>query len=97
MFRFEDMLIHGPKVMKIIADCTGTTVPDVYSLQTQSAKGHGSGTGFLKAIFKTGNATARTNQMTADDIQFAAENLDAELMKTFLYSIPPTSTITTKE
>jgi len=89
MVRFEDMLVHGPALMRSIANCTGATVPAEFSHQTKSAKGHGSHTTFLKALMKTGDAGARTKQMTRDDIRFSNEHLDDELMRLFRYSRPP--------
>jgi hypothetical protein len=86
--RFEDMLIHGPTIMKNIADCAGVTTPDVFQYQTGSAKGHGSGTTFLKALEKTGDPIKRKARMTKDDLEYAKEHLDSNLMKVFQYSHP---------
>jgi len=86
--RFEDMLLHGPEVMKIIANCTGAQVPEKFFHQTKSAKGHGSHTDFLKAIFKTANPDLRISQLTEADLDYAATHLDKDLMRIFQYKVP---------
>lgn len=88
MVRFEDMLFHGPVMMKKIAECVGAETPLEWKPQTKSAKGHGSGTDFLKAVQKTGDAAHRVMNLTPEDLQFAAENLDRQLLEIFRYQIP---------
>lgn len=89
MVRFEDMVFHGPAMMKKIAECAGVDVPEEFSYQTKSSKSHGSGTTFLKAIVKTGDVQNRVKRMSLDDLQFAAAHLDKELLDVFQYKLPP--------
>ncbi|GKY92989.1 hypothetical protein MPSEU_000267500 [Mayamaea pseudoterrestris] len=91
IFRFEDMILHAPTIMKIIADCAGTTVPDAFTFQSGSSKSHGSGTTFLKVVEKTGDAALRVARMSTEDLIYAKEHLDENLMRIFQYSYPPMS------
>jgi hypothetical protein len=75
--------------MKQISDCMGVDFDvKTFKYQTKSAKGHGSGTDFLHAILKSGNETARKKGMTEPDLKFAAQHLDADLMRIFQYQSP---------
>ena len=86
--RFEDMLLMPQILLKHIAECVGVEPTDHFKYQTGSAKGHGSHANFLKAILKTADAERRVEGLTKDDILFAQEHLDAELMKAFRYHVP---------
>jgi hypothetical protein len=87
--RFEDLLFQAPAVMKQISDCMGVDFNmSTFKYQTKSAKGHGSHTDFLHAIIKSGNETARKKGMTEADLKFAAQQLDADLMRIFQYQAP---------
>ena len=88
MVRFEDMLLLPTQVLQRVADCAGTKVADVISYQTGSAKGHGSHTTFLKAIQKTGDPERRRAGMTPQDLAYAREHLDPELLQQFHYQVP---------
>lgn len=85
--RFEDMLWQADFVLKQIAACLGSTLADPISYQTKSSKSHGSGTDFLKAIFKSGNRTLRERHMTAEDKKYASIHFDNELMQLMNYKI----------
>jgi hypothetical protein len=56
--------------------------------QVKSSKGHGSGSGFVKAIVKTANAEMRMNNLTQADIEYADQHLDPFLMQAFRYRSP---------
>jgi hypothetical protein len=89
IIRFEDLLFQAPAVMKQISDCMGVDFDATkFRYQTARAKGHGSGTDFLHAIIKSGNETARKKGMTQEDLKFAAQHLDADLMRIFQYQTP---------
>lgn len=88
LVRFEDMLLHAPAILKKVAECAGTTVPEQFTFQTASSKSHGSGTTFLKAITKTGNEPIRVEGMTKEDLEYAKQQLDPELMRLFQYRHP---------
>ena len=89
MVRFEDMILHAPTIMKIIADCAGTTVPDEFTFQAKSSKNHGSGANFLKVVEKTGDLALRVAKMSREDLVYAEKHLDPDLMRVFQYSYPP--------
>lgn len=89
MVRFEDLLFQAPAVMKQISDCMGVDFnASQFEYQIKSAKGHGSHTDFLHAIIKSGNETARKKGMTVQDLTFAAQHLDVDLMRIFQYQSP---------
>jgi hypothetical protein len=89
MVRFEDLLFQAPAVMKQISDCMGVDFNlTTFRYQKGKAKKHGSGTDFLHAIIKSGNETARKQGMTEQDLTFAAQHLDADLMRIFQYQTP---------
>jgi hypothetical protein len=77
------------KVLAEIADCVGGNVrPDIV-FQLHSSKQHGSGTDYIKAITKTADVNARSQNMTIHDFEFASIHLDPQLMKMFRYVHPP--------
>jgi hypothetical protein len=95
MFRFEDLLFHGPFIMRRIAECAGVSVPDTFHFQTGSAKGHGSHATFLDAIIKTGDLKKRIRNFTPEDLVYASKHLDPDLMRIFRYNVPDPSSLTT--
>jgi hypothetical protein len=99
LVRFEDVLLHAPAIVRQIADCAGAEVSTDFAYQITSAKQHGSHTTFVKAVLKSGNASARLHNLTADDLAYAAKHLDAELLTAMHYSVPtpPHTTITKLE
>lgn len=85
--RFEDLLWSAPTIMHHIAECMGTSlISDVYQYQVKRAKGHGSKSGLLEAIVKTGNLAMRGAKLTKQDLEFARDNLDPEMMQNLHYS-----------
>jgi hypothetical protein len=88
--RFEDLLLHTRQVVDTIATCVGaapSSSSSAFSYQINSAKSHGSGTGYVKAIFKTGDHAARVKSLTLDDVAYAGHHLDANLMQVFHYPL----------
>ena len=88
MVRFEDMLLQAPAVLQKIAECVETEMSEPFRYQISSAKGHGSGTGFVKAVLKSGSREARMRGMSDEDVAFAVEHLDAGLMRLMQYRLP---------
>jgi len=86
--RFEDMLLFAPAVMEQIANCVEAERPETFRYQVTAAKHHGSGNGLLDAIFKTGSAEARFKSMSKEDVAYAVDHLDKELMGLMQYSLP---------
>jgi hypothetical protein len=93
LIRFEDLLFHSEKIMQLIGKCVDAKVNPDHYVQTSSSKSHGSGTDFTKAIIKTGDAKARLQMLTVEDLRFAAEYLDPELMSMFRYNTPQTASV----
>jgi hypothetical protein len=85
--RFEDMLWQAEYVLQQIATCLGTVVNTPLAYQTKSAKAHGSGTDYLKAIFKSGNRTLRERNLTDDDKEYAALHFDHDLLQLLNYQV----------
>lgn len=88
MVRFEDMLLQAPAILKKIAECVESELSEPFRYQVKSSKGHGSGAGLVKAVLKSGDLEARLRSMSDEDIAFAVEHLDDELMRLFHYSLP---------
>lgn len=88
LVRFEDMLWQAPTILERIATCVGTQRANPVAYQVKASKGHGSGTGLVKAILKSGNATLRYGQLTNEDLQYANQHVDHELLERVQYSIP---------
>ena len=88
LVRFEDMLWQAPTVLDAIAKCVGAKRADPIAYQVKSSKGHGSGTGLVKAILKSGNSDLRHGQITNEDLEYARLHGDAKLLELFKYSIP---------
>jgi hypothetical protein len=87
MVRFEDMLWQAEYVLQQIANCLGTVVQSPIHHQTKSAKQHGSGTDYLKAIFKSGNITIRERGLTDEDKKYAAVHFDPQLLALLNYKV----------
>jgi hypothetical protein len=66
----------------------GATLSEPLRYQVKAAKGHGSGSGFLKVILKTANAQLRLHNLTQADRAYANKHLDPFLMETFSYRGP---------
>jgi hypothetical protein len=88
MIRFEDLVFRPVSVMEKVAECMGGVVNKPFRFQLRTSKSHGSGTDFVKAVVKTGDAVGRTNSMTAADLEYARQHLGEELMSRFRYHVP---------
>ena len=75
-------------VLREIADCVGGTLQVPIQYQLKTSKAHGSGTDFVKALIKTANAAARSNNLTTADLKYASQHLDSQLMELFQYHVP---------
>jgi hypothetical protein len=88
IIRFEDLVFRPVSVMEKVAECMGGVVNQPFSYRLQTSKSHGSGTDFVKAVVKTGDAVGRTNNMTTADLEYARQHLDEGLMSRLRYRIP---------
>jgi hypothetical protein len=86
IIRFEDTLFHGKEVMKQICQCGGAQQPSQFSYVVDEAKDHrGAQNNMVSAIIKYGTDTWRYHNMTDEDLLFAHQSLNPELMKAFHY------------
>lgn len=91
MVRFEDLLF-GPAVMlQHIATCVGVNVANPIRYQVESSKRHGSQTDLVHAVIKYGHSNGRLRNLTNDDLAYAVETLDDDLIRTFQYQMPSLS------
>jgi hypothetical protein len=95
LVRFEDLLFFPSKVTSQICECAGGRMQshkfDYPAASTKVGDAHGKKedrTGYMHAIIKYGTEKGRWQGMTPQDLAFAREHLDAELMKTFAYPAP---------
>lgn len=86
--RFEDLVFKPQLVLQQIAECAGGKVKTPIRYQVNTAKSHGSGTNFVKAIVKTANKMARSQNMTQQDLEYAQRHLDRDMMELFRYRHP---------
>jgi hypothetical protein len=86
--RFEDLVFRPVSVMEKVAECMGGTVNQPFNYKLATSKSHGSGTDFVKAVIKTGDAVGRTKNMTAADLEYARQHLDKGLMSRLHYGLP---------
>lgn len=87
MVRFEDLLFAPEPLVRQIASCVGRNVTEPLLYQTRSSKSHGSNTDMIHAWIKFGRGATRFQNMTAEDVRFAKQRLDPELMKLFDYEV----------
>jgi hypothetical protein len=98
LVRFEDLLFNVKELVHIVCECVGG-VPrqEEFAYVVDSGKfgpGHpeqkgGQHTNLIGAMVKYGTDKLRFAGMTEDDLRYAYENLDLEMMMTFQYEIPP--------
>jgi hypothetical protein len=100
MVRFEDLLFHTEAVVEEIRDCVGATWIDEeqFHYAAAPAKTHPyfarykAPSSLVSAMIKYGqddSGSSRTGSMTAADLEYAAESLDADLVKQFHYQQRP--------
>lgn len=89
MIRYEDMLLHAPKIVEKISQCSGIPVKKNHRFEYQksTAKDHGSNTTFLTAIMRTSDTEDRQKGLSLQDKLYAANHLDHELMQAFRYRV----------
>lgn len=97
--RFEDVIFHPKEVTKLACECAGGKLnkPNKRTGQnfvyiTESAKkgaAHGTEkTSYIDAIVKYGTIKGRYNGFYSEDLKFAKENLDPNLVNLFGYKLP---------
>ena len=87
MVRFEDFLFAPEQLLQKIADCLGAELSQPVRFQIDSSKAHGSQTDLVHAFIKYGRGVGRSNNLTVDDWQYAADHVNPDLMRIFRYQV----------
>jgi len=91
MIRFEDTLFYPKQVMEEVCHCGGGTLLEEHDYSLEEAKPehkHEQKNNFVTAMIEYGTNATRLHNMTQQDVNFAIQNLNPTLMKTFGYSYP---------
>jgi hypothetical protein len=87
--RFEDTIYHAEEVFRAVAECSGVETKRTFRRQVESAKDASQmSMGLLEALAKNGKSDGRLSRMIKEDIDFAKEHLNPDLMKLFGYASP---------
>lgn len=95
MVRFEDLLFNVKEMIGIVCKCAGAVPREEgkFAYIVDDAKfgpGHpGSHSNLISAMIKYGSEKKRYDGMTKEDLRFAYDTLDSEMMMAFQYSMPP--------
>jgi hypothetical protein len=95
--RFEDVVFHPKQITKTVCECAGGQLdPDrPFKFIVDSAKkgaAHGTEkTSYVDALIKYGTEEGRYEGFDGDDLEYAREHLDPDLMRLFGYRYPPPS------
>jgi hypothetical protein len=87
--RFEDVLLHGEKIMAQVSECAGLPMTKPFVYQLNRAKHHGEN--FVTAIIKYMREDGRYDGMTRADLDYASNALSSDLMSSFHYRYAPAS------
>lgn len=82
--RFEDIIFNPEEVMSAVATCAGLSVTPSYRAMLEPSKDHGSSSSLVSAMIRYSNVES-FDLMLAQDIEYAQEELDDELMRQFHY------------
>jgi hypothetical protein len=90
MIRFEDILFHGPAVLRELAACVGIQQQSMFRYSLEKSKQHGRGTtDFVQALIQYGSSAnherRRRGEMSEWDQAYAKHFVDAQLLQTFGY------------
>lgn len=88
--RFEDLLFHAEEVIRKVCECGAGEIkdPDGFRYKARSAKGGRAHTGsndLVGAMTRYGNSEIRRENFLGEDLIYAQNNLDAQLMKKLNY------------
>jgi len=90
--RFEDMLFRPDEVAAIVCDCIGGELTENTKYVIESAKGekgiHKASLGAIPALIRYGDASARIEGFSKEDLEYAKNTLNSTYMKLFSYSLP---------
>lgn len=95
VIRFEDLLVHAETVVEKLCTCAGGTLkPGPFKYEQESVKEkqglkvHAGSNGLIQSIQKYGSIGRRVKMYTPQDLDFAKNELDKDLMKMFRYTEP---------
>ncbi|GKY97134.1 hypothetical protein MPSEU_000671800 [Mayamaea pseudoterrestris] len=88
MIRYEDTLFHGEKVFEAIQDCVGGMPSRYISFQPYVWNAKEGSADLVGALTKNGRQQGRYSEMIAEDIDYAIQHLDPELMELLHYVNP---------
>lgn len=90
MVRFEDLMFHAEETVAQVCECGGGTMKPTFRYIEGSAKGtggpHAGSAGFLASLVTYGNKTLRMGMLKGDDLEYAKQHVDRDLMQTFGYA-----------
>lgn len=94
--RFEDVVFHPKEITQKVCECAGGKLKARgFKYIVDSAKkgaAHGTDkTSYTDAIVKYGRETGRYKGMEQEDLTYAANHVDSNLMTWFNYQYPPKS------
>lgn len=96
--RFEDVVFHPKQITKTVCECAGGILdpsrPFRYIVDSaKKGAAHGTEkTSYVDALIKYGTEEGRYKGFEPEDLEYAREQLDPDLMRLFGYSYPPLST-----
>jgi hypothetical protein len=94
MVRFEDLQFNVKEMIDLVCQCAGAEPRNdgKFTYVVDSGKwgpGHkGNQTNLISAMVKYGTDKKRFSGMTKEDLIYASEHLDPELMQIFQYEMP---------
>ena len=93
MVRFEDLIFHPQQITSAVCTCAGgepAAAPFVYVVDSaKKGAAHGTQkTSYVDALVQYGTEVGRYTGFTSDDLRYAQEHLDPDLMRLFGYRYP---------
>jgi hypothetical protein len=92
--RFEDVIFHPKEITQAVCECAGGQLKKRgFHYVVESAKkgaAHGTDkTSYTDALIKYGRESGRYKGMWSEDLEYAKQKLDPQLMEWFNYRYPP--------
>lgn len=86
IIRAEDLIFFPEEVTRQVCECAGGKMRTPFSFAHKSPV-------TLDKMIEYGSGTKRTRHMTSDDLAYAKQNLDSELIQIYGYQHPDTSMV----
>jgi hypothetical protein len=92
IIRFEDLIFHQKQLVATVCECAGA-VPkeDSFSYVVSEGKwgaAHQKSSNLISAMIKYGSTKSRLASLTREDLEYAAEHADPNLVRIFQYQQP---------